>query len=90
MRVHGSVSVPAQPRFSIGIAEPSVTAEEKLPTEAEKKRGLLLASRPPLDEILNLHDFEVRDLPPLITRNQHTQLRPWPERFFQKNLGHTI
>ncbi|KAJ7125170.1 glyoxylate dehydrogenase [Mycena epipterygia] len=46
------------PEKHIGVAEPSATAEEKPPTEAEKKRELILASRPPLDEILNLHDFE--------------------------------
>ncbi|KAJ7270055.1 glyoxylate dehydrogenase [Mycena haematopus] len=42
----------------IGIAEPSASLLERPQTEEEKKRELLLASRPPLDEILNLHDFE--------------------------------
>ncbi|KAJ6631544.1 glyoxylate dehydrogenase [Mycena sp. CBHHK59/15] len=30
----------------------------RVQTDAENKRELVLASRPPLDEILNLHDFE--------------------------------
>ncbi|KAJ6593420.1 FMN-dependent dehydrogenase-domain-containing protein [Mycena capillaripes] len=42
----------------IGIAEPSASVAEQPQTEEQKKRELLLASRPPLDEILNLHDFE--------------------------------
>jgi len=46
------------PEKHIGIAEPSANIVDKPQTEAEKKRELVLASRPPLDEILNLHDFE--------------------------------
>ncbi|KAJ7188747.1 glyoxylate dehydrogenase [Mycena filopes] len=46
------------PEKHIGIAEPSASAVAPAKTEQEKKRELALASRPPLDEILNLHDFE--------------------------------
>ncbi|KAJ7935161.1 glyoxylate dehydrogenase [Mycena leptocephala] len=46
------------PEKHIGIAEPSANIVDKPQTEEEKKRELVLASRPPLDEILNLHDFE--------------------------------
>ncbi|KAJ7287151.1 glyoxylate dehydrogenase [Mycena rebaudengoi] len=46
------------PEKHIGYAESSLSATERPQTEAEKKRELVLASRPPLDEVLNLHDFE--------------------------------
>ncbi|KAJ7169121.1 glyoxylate dehydrogenase [Mycena crocata] len=52
------ISTNLPPDKHIGIAEPSATAGMKPQTEEQKKRELLLASRPPLDEILNLHDFE--------------------------------
>ncbi|KAJ7686569.1 glyoxylate dehydrogenase [Mycena rosella] len=39
-------------------SKPSASAAEKPETDEQKKRQLVLASRPPLDEILNLHDFE--------------------------------
>lgn len=42
-----------------GIDPATVTKVEKVVSEAEKQRQVLLANRPPLDEILNLHDFEV-------------------------------
>ncbi|KAJ6491796.1 glyoxylate dehydrogenase [Mycena vitilis] len=43
----------------IGVAETlAADGAEKPQTEEQKKRELVLASRPPLDEILNLHDFE--------------------------------
>ncbi|ESK97372.1 mitochondrial cytochrome [Moniliophthora roreri MCA 2997] len=43
----------------IGAVDPStVKRVVKEVSEAEKKRQALLAARPPLDEILNLHDFE--------------------------------
>ncbi|KAJ7099534.1 glyoxylate dehydrogenase [Mycena belliarum] len=44
------------PEKHIGIAEPSASKRPK--TAEEKKRELTLALRPPLDEMLNLHDFE--------------------------------
>ncbi|KIK67447.1 hypothetical protein GYMLUDRAFT_37569 [Collybiopsis luxurians FD-317 M1] len=43
----------------LGTVDPStLTKTVKVVSEAEKKRQALLANRPPLDEILNLHDFE--------------------------------
>ncbi|KAJ3923381.1 glyoxylate dehydrogenase [Lentinula edodes] len=43
----------------LGDVDPStVTKVVKVISEAEKKRQALIAKRPPLDEILNLHDFE--------------------------------
>ncbi|KAJ7496859.1 glyoxylate dehydrogenase [Mycena latifolia] len=46
------------PEKHIGIAEPSASAHEKPQTDEQRRREVVLASRPPLDEILNLHDFE--------------------------------
>lgn len=52
-------SIPAP--HSIGEIDPStVTKVIKKVTDADRKRQALLDTRPPLDEILNLHDFEVR------------------------------
>uniref|UniRef100_A0A0W0GCF0 L-lactate dehydrogenase (cytochrome) n=1 Tax=Moniliophthora roreri TaxID=221103 RepID=A0A0W0GCF0_MONRR len=43
----------------IGAIDPSTVKKVvKEVSETEKKRQALLAARPPLDEILNLHDFE--------------------------------
>ncbi|KAK7464383.1 hypothetical protein VKT23_006550 [Stygiomarasmius scandens] len=43
----------------IGSVDPSTVVKvEKQLTEEEKRRQVLLANRPPLDEIINLHDFE--------------------------------
>ncbi|KAJ3784407.1 glyoxylate dehydrogenase [Lentinula aff. detonsa] len=43
----------------LGDVDPStVTKVVKVISEAEKQRQALIAKRPPLDEILNLHDFE--------------------------------
>ena len=40
--------------------------KEKVVTADEIKRQELLAARPPLDEIVNLHDFEARfGVPPI-------------------------
>lgn len=45
---------------SLGEIDPNtVIAVVKKVTEADQKREALLAARPPLSEILNLHDFEV-------------------------------
>jgi L-lactate dehydrogenase (cytochrome) len=38
----------------------------KVATEEEKRRQALMAARPSLEEILNLHDFEVCHKMPLI------------------------
>lgn len=52
-------SLPAP--YSIGEIDPSTVAKIiKKVTDADRKRQALLDARPPLDEILNLHDFEVR------------------------------
>jgi hypothetical protein len=74
---------------SIGIAEQSASAVDSPQTEEEKKRELLLASRPPLDEILNLHDFEVRHLQ-LSPGPKLTFSRPLRGRFFLRKPGHII
>ncbi|KAJ3817475.1 FMN-dependent dehydrogenase-domain-containing protein [Lentinula raphanica] len=43
----------------LGDVDPStVTKVVKVVSEAERQRQVLIANRPPLDEILNLHDFE--------------------------------
>ncbi|KAF9268560.1 glyoxylate dehydrogenase [Marasmius fiardii PR-910] len=43
----------------IGTLDPeTVVKVERRITEADKKRAAMLEARPPLDEILNLHDFE--------------------------------
>ncbi|KAE9411536.1 glyoxylate dehydrogenase [Gymnopus androsaceus JB14] len=47
------------PDKHLGPVDPStVTKVVKVLSEAEKQRQVLLENRPPLDEILNLHDFE--------------------------------
>ncbi|KAJ7772058.1 glyoxylate dehydrogenase [Mycena maculata] len=46
------------PEKHIGIAAAGTNAHKGPQTEEQKQREILLASRPPLDEILNLHDFE--------------------------------
>ncbi|KAI0302338.1 glyoxylate dehydrogenase [Multifurca ochricompacta] len=44
----------------LGPVDPdTIVAIAKEVTEEEKRRQALLAARPPLDEIINLHDFEV-------------------------------
>ncbi|KAG6876629.1 hypothetical protein C0992_012205 [Termitomyces sp. T32_za158] len=48
---------------SIGAVDPATVAKVvKIVTEEDKRRQALLDSRPPLEEILNLHDFEVQRL----------------------------
>ncbi|KAI9465260.1 glyoxylate dehydrogenase [Lactarius psammicola] len=43
----------------LGAVDPAtVVAEVKEVSEKEKRRQALLATRPPIDEIVNLHDFE--------------------------------
>lgn len=45
---------------SIGSIDPNTVVKVvKQITEEDKRRQALMDSRPPLDEILNLHDFEV-------------------------------
>jgi len=45
---------------SLGAVDPAtVVAVVKGVSEKEKRRQALLATCPPLDEIVNLHDFEV-------------------------------
>lgn len=46
--------------YSIGDVDPEAFVKVvKEVTEADKRRQALMDARPPLDEILNLHDFEV-------------------------------
>ena len=48
---------------SIGPIDPNTVAKViKEVTEEDKRRQALMDARPPLDEILNLHDFEVSSL----------------------------
>ncbi|KAF7321809.1 Cytochrome b2, mitochondrial [Mycena kentingensis (nom. inval.)] len=42
----------------IGIAEPLNSTQAPVVSEEEQRRSTVLATRPPLDEMLNLHDFE--------------------------------
>ena len=52
---------------SIGAVDPNTVVKViKEVTEEDKRRQALMDARPPLDEILNLHDFEVS---PLLIRN---------------------
>lgn len=54
VRIHSST-------VSIGAIDPNTVAKVvKQVTEEDKRRQAMLDARPPLDEILNLHDFEVR------------------------------
>ncbi len=54
------MSIQAAP-FSLGPVAPNTVKKVEITvTEEEKARQERIASRPPLDEILNLHDFEVR------------------------------
>ncbi|KAF8552937.1 glyoxylate dehydrogenase [Imleria badia] len=46
----------------LGAVDPKTVIKEKVVTPDEIKRQELLAARPPLDEIVNLHDFEARFL----------------------------
>jgi hypothetical protein len=47
--------------LSIGTIDPNTVVKVvKEVTEEDKRRQVLMDARPPLDEILNLHDFEVR------------------------------
>ena len=47
-------------KFSLGVIDESTVAKVvKEVSEEEKARQVALASRPPLDNILNMHDFEV-------------------------------
>jgi L-lactate dehydrogenase (cytochrome) len=47
--------------LSIGAIDPNTVVKVvKEVTEEDKRRQVLMDARPPLDEILNLHDFEVR------------------------------
>ncbi|KAJ7209794.1 glyoxylate dehydrogenase [Mycena pura] len=52
------ISSNLSPEKHLGIVEPSEDFEDVVKTAEDRKRQLLLDSRPPLDEILNLHDFE--------------------------------
>lgn len=46
--------------FSLGVIDASTVAEVvKEATEEEKARQAALAARPPLENIINMHDFEV-------------------------------
>ena len=46
--------------FSLGAIDASTVAKViKQETEEEKQRKALIAARPPLDNVLNMHDFEV-------------------------------
>ena len=46
---------------SLGPVAPNTVKKVEITvTDEEKARQERIASRPPLDEILNLHDFEVR------------------------------
>jgi L-lactate dehydrogenase (cytochrome) len=48
---------------SIGAIDPNTVVKViKEVTEEDKRRQALMDARPPLDEILNLHDFEVSSL----------------------------
>ncbi len=47
--------------YSLGLVDPgTVQKVEVQVTDLEKARLERVANRPPLSEILNLHDFEVR------------------------------
>lgn len=48
-------------RASLGPVEPDTVEKVVVEiTDEEKARQERISNRPPLDEILNLHDFEVR------------------------------
>ena len=51
--------------FSLGAIDPKSVIKHKVITPDEIRRQELLAARPPLDEIVNLHDFEVRFVVPI-------------------------
>lgn len=46
--------------FSLGAVDPNTVVKDKQLTPEQIKREELLALRPSLDEIVNLHDFEVQ------------------------------
>lgn len=76
---------------SLGPIDPkTVVRVEKVLTEEEKKRQALMAARPPLDEIVNLHDFEVslgKEIRPPTSDGDH--IRPFPKSFSLPKHGHT-
>lgn len=80
--------------FSLGAVEPD-TAEkiEVKITDLEKQRLERVSRRPPLSEVLNLHDFEVRRSPSILPRlralTQNTRTRLLRNSLCLKRHGRT-
>ena len=57
--------------FSLGAVEPHTAEKLEVDiTDDEKARQERMSNRPPLHEILNLHDFEVSF--PILNRDHHS------------------
>lgn len=75
--------------YSIGTVDPNTVVKVvKEVTEEDKRRQALMDARPPLDEILNLHDFEV-SLPSDNASGLAELFRPRlsPKLYFLPRLG---
>lgn len=54
-------------KSSLGVIDTqTITKASKVVSDEEKRRRALMAARPSLDEILNLHDFEVCHMIPIV------------------------
>lgn len=77
--------------FSLGPVDASTVAKViKEVSEEDKRRQKYIEARPSIDTIVNLHDFEVRNLLSCTMSRAHNPRRTWPATSSRRRHGYVI